>query len=170
MLNKISDLDARIRKIHSNTGLHPICDGIVDPVTYSSSDKKILWILKEVNSPEDDGGWDMREAIRNLKTESGLKKGWDKTFSSIVYVSYGIIYKKNWSEIPYLYDDPSIIDVLNKIAYINVKKVPGGSRTSPTELQLAYVVNRELLWDQIRVINPDIIIFGGTFYLFEIDI
>lgn len=166
MLEKLADIDSRIKQIASNA----ICDGIVDLDSYHAAPKKILWVLKEVNSEDDDGDWDLREAIRELKTEHGIKKGWDKTFSSIVYVTYGILHSKKWDEIPYTYDDPSVVDVLKSIAYINVKKFPGGARANPDEIRQAYLDNKELLWDQINLINPEIIIFGGTFYLFENDI
>ncbi len=67
---------------------------------------------------------------QNLKTEKGFKRGWGKTFSSIVYVSEGILNDSVWDDIPYVYNDPNVIDVLLKnIAFINLKKVAGVSKS-----------------------------------------
>ena len=93
----------------------------------------------------------MRDAIKDLKTEYGLKKGWDKTFTSIVYISEGILNKKKWAEIPDICDNPDTIDVLNNIAYINLKKVTGGSRAKVIELDEAYKIFKELLITQINL-------------------
>ncbi len=111
----------------------------------------------------------MRDAIKDLKTEYGLKKGWDKTFTSIVYISEGILNKKKWAEIPDICDNPDTIDVLNNIAYINLKKVTGGSRAKVIELDEAYKIFKELLITQINLIDADIIIFGGTYLYFKND-
>jgi hypothetical protein len=73
-------------------------------------------------------------------------------------------------EIPYYSDKPEIIDILKEIAYINVKKTSGNSTTHFSTLESAYKENKTLLFGQINKINPSIIIYGGTYYLFENDI
>ena len=37
-------------------------------------------------------------------------------------------------------------------------------------MENAYIENKKLLFEQINDINPSIIIYGGTYYLFENDI
>ena len=148
-----------------------IHDGVVDQESYSSAEKKILWILKEPHSDNDLTSWDMRGAISNdLRTVKGIKKGWDKTFTSIVYVTNGILKNKSWEEIPFINKEPQIIDELKKIAYINVKKTAGSAKTKPSVLKDYYVRSKEILLEQIETIDPDILIFGGTFYLFKDDL
>lgn len=144
-------------------------DGIVNFEKYSKTFPKILWILKEVNHDGDLENWDMTKILQDIKTDCGIEKGFEKTFAPIVYLSYGIINNKTWSEIPYHYDEPSIIDVLSQIAYINVKKTAGGSTIHYSSLERAYEENKKMLFEQINEINPDIIIYGGTHYLFEVD-
>lgn len=144
-------------------------DGIVNLEFYNKSETKILWILKEVNHDGDLDDWNMSKILQKLKTEYGVEKGFEKTFAPIVHLSYGIINKKKWSEVPYHYDEPSIIDILNQIAYINVKKTAGSSSIHFSSLEKAYKENKEMLYKQINEINPDIIIYGGTYYLFEND-
>ena len=144
-------------------------DGIINKEFYKNSNVKILWILKEVNHDGDISDWDMTEILQNIKTEKGMEKGWEKTFGPIVYTTYGILKKKTWDEIPYYSDVPEIIDILKEIAYINVKKTAGNSTTHFSTLEKAYTENKTLLFYQINKINPSVIIYGGTYYLFEKD-
>jgi hypothetical protein len=145
-------------------------DGIINAEFYKNSALKILWILKEVNHDGDISDWDMTEILQDIKTDKGMEKGWEKTFGPIVYTTYGILKNKMWDEIPYYSDKPEIIDILKEIAYINVKKTSGNSTTHFSTLESAYKENKTLLFGQINKINPSIIIYGGTYYLFENDI
>ena len=144
-------------------------DGIVNEFFYNKCPLKILWILKEVNHDGDLDEWNMCEILQDIKTNYGIEKGFARTFAPIVHLSYGLINRKKWTEVPYHYDDPNIIDILKNIAYINVKKTSGGSRIHNSSLQNAYNENQEKLYKQINSISPDIIIYGGTFHLFEKD-
>lgn len=147
-----------------------IYDGIVENSEYANSSLKILWILKEANSP-DNFDWDMRDALQNLKNESGkgLKYGWANTFTPIVYTTYGIFNDLIWENIESFNENQSIIDVLRKVAYINVKKIPGNSVSNWNEIKAYYDENKKALHEQIKIINPNIIIFGNTLGFFDND-
>ncbi|RZK11699.1 MAG: hypothetical protein EOO43_19160 [Flavobacterium sp.] len=64
----------------------------------------------------------------------------------------------------------SCFDVLQSIAYMNVKFTAGGSNVDHTKLEDAYLENKMELFRKINVINPDVIIYGGTYSLFKNDI
>ncbi|PKH50720.1 hypothetical protein CXF68_08455 [Tenacibaculum sp. Bg11-29] len=148
-----------------------VYDGIVDTEEYYSNSPKILWILKEVNCPGD-SNWDMRDALANNiknKNGKGIKSGWANTFNPIVYATYGILNNISWENMESVYSDQSIIDVLRKVAYINVKKEPGGSSSNPSEIKSYYNKNKAASHEQIKLINPDIIIFGNTLNFFDED-
>lgn len=146
-----------------------IFDGVVDYEQYSNASPKILWILKEANSEDSD--WTMREAIRDLKNKSGkgLKTGWANTFTSIVYATNGIFTGEDWDSMGNFNEDQSIIEVMEKVAYINVKKIPGGSDADWNLIKGYYSENKIALHEQIKLINPEIIIFGGTYNFFDDD-
>lgn len=148
----------------------PIIDGIVDIDEYISSEIKILWVLKEVNSPDDTDSWDLRGAIKGLKTERGMRKGWGKTFNPIVYVTNGILTNRIWQEIEHVNNRPEIIDDLRKVAYVNLKKIPGGGSVKYDKLHNQYNLHKEILLHQIRAYSPDVIICGGTFGLIKNDL
>ncbi len=153
----------------SYTGNNVIYDGIVDPEQYEGASPKILWILKEANSSDE--GWTMTDALNDLKHESGkgLKTGWANTFTPIVYTTNALFTDEDWDHMGNFNSDQSIIDVMQKTAYINVKKVPGGSKANWNEIKAYYSENKQALHQQIRQIAPDIIIFGGTYNFFDSD-
>ncbi len=154
-------------KENNNTA---IIDGIVDVDKYLKSPKKILWILKEVNSSNDPGDWSLTDTISNLKTKTGISKRWAHTFNPIVYTTYGILKNKLWDDIEYTYDNPNIIDCLKSIAYINIKKISGNSVANNNKLLEHYHKYKEIVLDQINYINPDIMIFGNTFWIMKEDL
>jgi hypothetical protein len=142
-------------------------DGIINNDKYNKTNPKILWILKEVNHDGDLENWDMTKILQDIKDEYGIEKGFEKTFAPIVHLSYGIIHRKSWTEVPNHYDKPEIIDILSQIAFINVKKTSGSSTIDNQTLENAYNQNKNLLFQQINEISPNIIIYGGTYHLFE---
>lgn len=143
-----------------------VYDGIIDIDTYSSLPKttpRILWILKEPNS-EDYSRWSYSDLLVNDRD------GWDGsilgiTFRRVIYTSYGIIHHQQYASLPSIKE---AYEVVKSIAYINLKKTPGTSVSSDSEIASAYQKNKELILKQINEYQPDILIFGNTMkYLFD---
>jgi len=155
------EIDEAIIRLRE-TGQFLVKDGIVDIDSYLKSSPKIMWVLKDVNSSEEDDDWDMKIAIKDLFTENGIKKGWDRTFNPIVYTTYGIQNNMLWDDIPNTNQKPEIIRCLNSISYINIKKNPGSSVSIYSELIAATDRFGEILVSQIELAEPEIIICGGT--------
>lgn len=145
----------------------PIYDGIVSPADFELVKPKILWILKEPNSLEEH--WDLRDRIKTLRENDRIAKGFERTFTRIVYATNAILNNIPWIE-NRIRTNPEMIDELRKIAYINVKKSAGDSKTNPVSLAESYVKSKKIIFEQIKLFKPDILIFGGTFYLFENDL
>ena len=158
--------DIIIKEIESlkNDNCTPIPDGIIDIKKYVNSDLKILWINKEVNSENDSDGWSLIDVIADMKTRFVAKDGWSKTFSPLTYVVYGILNNLVWDDIPNTNHKPEIAEVLQNIAYINLKKLPGKEIAVNTELKL-HLSKNEIVQKQIKLFAPDVIICGGTFDL-----
>jgi len=168
---KIKELDDKISNLKDiENRSTPILDGIVDINKYVTQDYKIMWILKEVNSVDDNDEWDLRDLITKLKQEYGILNGWAGTFNPIVYSTYGIVNNKFWNEIPNTDADPEIIDVLKQIAYVNIKKIPGGAVVNHTNLLNSYNIQKDILKSQIDLFEPNIIICGGTFSYIKNDL
>lgn len=159
-----------IKNIGKEWKLPPVFDGIVNEQKYQNSEIKIMWVLKDPNSTGEYGSYDLREAINTLKCEYGVRKEWGKTFNNIIYVTHGILNNAKWEDIPYPKNEPDIVDVLQNIAYINIKKIGGGAKSKDKEINEHYQKHKRLLLEQINEFNPDVVIFGSTYDYFKEDL
>jgi hypothetical protein len=129
-----------------------ILDGITNLEIYEKTSPKILWILKEANSP-DSSGWDMRP-YHNDKLKS--YKYWHRSYGLILGVSYALIHTdESFQEYKLI---PENTETMKNIAFINIKKTGGGASASNENLNDFYQKNKDLLFQQIVSIAPDIII------------
>ena len=152
-------------------------DGILNLETYNATSPKILWILKEGNyGKEYLGNTDSEEEYSSEEFEKefirikSIKEKyyndvtqyprWRFTFENICYISCGII-ENVWK-----FDDISNIEpdatidgkyYLNNIAFINVKKAPGGNKSDKNLISEGYLRHKDFILTQIETINPDII-------------
>lgn len=142
-------------------------DGIICPKKFGNHPKsklRVLWILKEANDP-DGGGWSLKDFLATRVDESeGLfhYSLWAATFGLVIKVSYGLLngfidYDKIEKDLK------KASEILDYIAVINIKKVPGGSRASLA--QIAEEINPQVILKQINEINPDIVIGGNTLWI-----
>ena len=161
---KQKQIDEQITSTHENCTF----DGIVNVEEYLKSPIKILWILKEVN---DEDGYNQRDAFNELvQTVSDTKslsntnrKAWWPTLDPIIYVSFQILNNfTTWQKVNYIQDEPLMVSVLRKIAYINLKKEPGGAVSEDYRISEGYEKAKEILKTQIDLIKPDVIIGGNT--------
>lgn len=151
-------------------------DGIINLGIYNATQPKILWVLKEGNwgddyfDTEEDHNDKTDEVINNIikkyyeddyYSDVTVYPKWRASFENIFYISHGII------EGVSKYDDMSNIDnkahidgkyYLNNIAFINIKKNPGGSRANSSRIAESYNRHKDFILKQINTINPDIII------------
>ena len=147
----------------------PIYDGIFDIATYHSEQMRILWILKEPYDEPDSsgGGWSFAQAFR----KNGISFAKSRTFQPIIYVSYGILNGfLSYDQMDDITDDPEMAQVLKRIAFINVKKLPGSTSTPWEVLEEAYDQNRDILLKQIETCEPNVVIGGNTLSYFSADL
>ncbi len=159
--------------VDTNGKCEPIIDGIVDIDEYLNSKFKVLWILKEPHDDKEDGfasggGWHFANdflAPSGFYKRMGLSRS---TWQPIVYVTYGMLNDfMNFDDMDYIRNNQSMTDIVRKIAVINVKKLPGFTRTNDFgPISLAYNKHKELLHKQIETYSPNIIIGGSTLHLF----
>lgn len=154
-------------------------DGVVQPKLYVNEPVKIMWVMKEINK-EDGDGYCQRDLfnrlINEIKEEAlhgvGRKK-WKMSLDPIIYITNqimrGCIHYSDVS-LPYITEDPSIVNVLQKIAYVNIKKIPGGATSNNNKLQEFYEKGKEIFFKQLEVANPDIVICGNTLRYFKNDL
>jgi len=171
---KCKDLESEIRKLNCGSlEIEPISDGVINPYEYFNANIKIIWILKESNDliNGSGGGWSLPEKINNLKNwQEQVKTGSYITFQRMIYSSFGILNNfMLWKEMPQIYEQ-TVFETFKKIGYINIKKCPGISNAYNPEIQKAYNTTKELLFKQLELYNPDIIIGGNTINYFLEDL
>ncbi|WP_299787068.1 hypothetical protein [uncultured Shewanella sp.] len=133
-------------------------DGIISAEHWDKSDVKVLFILKETNKAKQN----VVDAIsRALVTKSS---GWwrGKVLRRVGRWAYGLT---NYSgEIPSFKDAKSHGKSSTwNIAYINMRKTAGGRRTNKKTFSAHVKEYAPYIKRQVELINPDIVVLGGTF-------
>jgi hypothetical protein len=156
----------------ANKKIITVTDGIINPKVFEKEETKLLWILKEPNDEQSKEDWDMCEFLRcRSKKEKGLfnVSHWHASFGLICKISWGILEPaKTYNNVNKL-EGEDLAKVLDRIAFINIKKVAGKSvldyRVFHTYCERENAV--EKVNEQIAEINPNFIMCGNTFqYLY----
>ncbi|MDP7014847.1 MAG: hypothetical protein QGG36_03515 [Pirellulaceae bacterium] len=133
-------------------------DGILDEARWASSPRKTLFLLREAyekqRRPE---GFDQREKIRGW----GKPKG--KTLRAIANWAFAA-HRGTPSQIPVIMTDnkPERAEACLACAIVNVKKSGGESRSDLKQVAKFCKLDGDKIRDQIEMIDPEIIICGGT--------
>ncbi len=154
----------------SNDKIQPITDGIYSAKLYLESPIKVMWVLKEPYDDNDEngdpkgGGWSIPKDC--FGSEDALK---NKTWQQIIYTMYGLFNKLSWKQMEYIRDNKAMGEVLKQIAYINISKMPAQTNSSEAPICSYYKKWKQILWKQIDLYKPDVIVFGYTFEYFRND-
>jgi len=135
----------------------PISDGVINVELWCSSPLRVMWILKEPWDGEDSsgGGWSICADVLNVKPVSELGH---TTWHPIIYIAFGLFNNKTYAGMPCVRDMNSPEGVLRRLAFINVKKLPGvrwGAYT-PGILDW-YIRGRKIILEQIRAYCPHVV-------------
>lgn len=160
--NRINEIDEEIGKMRYEER-YAIPDGIVDIDEYLASNLKIMWILKEANSPDDDD-WDMRDALKDFY-EKEYKVDFRNTFDPIIRTTYGILQEKLTDGTFVL--NNTVISSLKNIAYVNIKKVAGGINAIDVKLKEFHKEYGNTLKKQIEYFQPNVIICAGSWHIID---
>lgn len=132
-----------------------IRDGIVDLMSWESSPRKVMFLLKEAYDRSGEG-FDLCEWIRDDKE--------DKTSSMWRRAAH-------WSHLVHSLDSPKSFEEISNVdaakslrssAIVNIKKSNGCSRSSDEDLKKYAREDKEYIKKQIKLINPQIVICGYT--------
>ncbi len=140
-----------------------IQDGIVDPTSWSKAGRKVLFVLREAyDSRPNSTGFDLRRKIRDEWKELKQKPTW----RNVANWAYAAHYTERDS-IPELTDQsrPLRARALLASAVINVKKSGGKKISDAIELAEYVRTDGDRLRRQIELVNPDLVICGGTWGL-----
>ena len=144
--------------------LAPIYDGVSDIEAYLKSSPKIMWILKEPYDGFDekgnplDGGYVLMEDLKENR-DTPLKS-MPLTIQRVIYTTYGIFTDYEYDDMGWYYE-PETYKYLFQIAYINLSKMPGGTKSG--SMTTKYQIWRDIVLKQFDLYKPDVMIFGNTF-------
>ena len=169
-LEKYIEFRAEESKI-AKSDYRPIKDGVADLNGYLTSNLKVAWILKEPWDDEDanhcpkGGGWSLvNDCFNHLTLESHKK---NPVWQKVAYVMYGFRNNQKWNDMPWIRNKPEMLYEIRSVAWLNACKMPGGKVSSDFNIHKGYInVWRPVLKEQLKVYNPDVIIFGKTFQHF----
>lgn len=150
----------------------PILDGVASLEQYLASSPRIMWILKE---PYDDtdkfdnpkgGGWSIPEECFGIDEIDWKIRSWQP----IIYSMYGLYNNLSWEEMDSIRDNNSMANILRQIAYININKMPALTHSSQSSIGDRYQEWKPILFKQIELYKPEVMIFGGTLDYFWPDL
>lgn len=158
IIEKQNLLIEKWKQEHANKGyVNFISDGILDYELWTSSDLKICLFLKE--------------AYGDYKSLQNLFKDWGKAkyqlWNNASYWIYGInyVYKDNF--IPDYdkckCDSEECYKLLQSASVVNIKKSNGVECSDEKDLIIYIDTDSEFLLEELELINPNIIICGGTY-------
>lgn len=168
--NKQKEMHEKIREYAQKNGLdeekEPIFDGVADIEGYLSSSPKIMWLLKEPYDLDGYGNWALTGYILNDKDAWKSMDMW----KLMIQINFGIRNNLNWDDMDWIENDPKMAEELKKMAYINISKMPGDTASSHTHLWECYNFWKNILFEQIELYKPNVIIFGNTFQFLKKDL
>lgn len=151
--------------------LEPMCDGVADIQGYLSTSPKIMWILKEPwgeytpSGKIRGGGWSFTDHFLDNEVWKD-----EAMWKVIIQINHAIHKNVNWGELDYIDGNQEMIDELKRTAYINLSKMPAETSSSPNHLEQCYPIWKDIVFEQIDLYEPDVIIFGYTFPYFRDDL
>ena len=135
-----------------------------------------MWILKEPYDDWDDdgtpcgGGWTFFRDVAKGKTLAQVANA-NPALRNVAYASRAILDGVgSYSELPWISDSPADYErALRSIAFVNVGKMPAGRTTSEERLTACYTQWKDILFEQIELYDPNILVFGNTLQCFAPD-
>lgn len=138
-------------KLHRS---HFVPDGIADEDSYRSSNPKLMFILKEVNSNSSD--WDLRDFLRSGKKS----ETWENVARWVIGIRK-IGQDFEWKKLQNITQSQRV-EALSSICAINLKKSPGGHTTNNDELEKTANEDVDYLNSQFSLYDSDIIVCCGS--------
>ena len=137
-----------------------ITDGIIDQVLWNESDSKVMFLLKEAyDSKNNSGSWDLTKLIKK-RGVSG------RTFKPMAQWAYGVQNLLNGKGIaPYIDNSKEVEESLLSSSIVNLKKSGGKKTSSKTDLMKYVDEDWDLLYSQIELISPRVVVCGKTWPL-----
>ena len=150
--------------------VEPIYDGVVDAEAYLAAKPKVMWVLKEPYDDFDDdgtpygGGWTMFTDFESDGKSLADSLNRNAALRNVTYASYAIQNDAaSYAELPWITDSPKEYErAIKSVAYANIGKMPGQTTTPTEHLREICKEWKDILFRQIELYDPEVIIVCGT--------
>lgn len=140
---------------------HFVPCGVVDEDAYGASRPRVMFLLKEVNDPGHDKTWTLPGFLRG-QVEKGIE-GQYRMWREVGTWVHGLR-----SGFPKFKDaQAGRVEGLRAIAVTNLKKSGGGGQADMEKVEEVAKRDRELWEEEIRIMDPDLIVCGNTYWIIE---
>lgn len=154
-----ADLFSRWRASNTDYQDHFVEDGIIDPAKWIQTGTRILFILRETNRYRSS----MAALIHKACTTHPSSKLWDRpTFHNVGRWAHGILHTTEESSPSFDVAHKNRKTALLACAFMNLKKTTGGARATAA-VEHATLRDAIFLREQIELINPQVVVCGGTY-------
>ena len=143
---------------------HFVPCGVVDQEAYESSTPKLVFLLKEVNDPKQTPGWSMVGFLQD-QVKRGLSR---QSIKPVMWKELGIWSYAIHNNFPRYRDintDQAAAEGLKCVGMTNLKKSGGGGKAIDRVIREYAAKTIELWKSELEIMNPDIIICCGTFWI-----
>lgn len=158
MSKKNAQLDQLFKAWKKEYGTHEnfIKDGIISENRYEKARRKVLFIAKEPNDP-DQKATDYREWWNRE-----LRLGFSYRIAEWAYgfLNDFPVYDEIWPKVDGKYDSGRAMEAIQSIAFMNIKKSGGGGEANNNTIDEHLEKYSEHIKEQISIIAPEIIILG----------
>jgi len=165
---KIETFNQKMKAHYNNEKL--AIDGIINFELFNNSKPKILWILKEGYG---EGCGILDKSYSHYISEFSFGQPFPSSsnmWNIITYTNYGIFKNLKYEDIGDLREEEKIFVALKACAIINLKKILGESTSNDKVIKRHYEQHKDIINEQIALIDPDIVICGKTFEHFKGDL
>ena len=92
------------------------------------------------------------------------------TLRNVAYASWGLLEGKTRdADIPWIKNRPDVANALLRVCYLNTGKMPARTSTPEAQLRKIHGQWRDIVLEQIRLADPDLLIFAGTLQVWAAD-
>lgn len=146
-----------------NPNEHFVPCGVVNEEAYESSSPKLVFVLKEPNDPRQTSGWSIVGFIQDQVKEGLSGRPIYPMWKVIGIWSYAI--HNGFPRYGDINTVQNAVEGLKCIGMTNLKKSGGGSTANNRAIREYAEKTKELWKSELEIMNPDIIVFCGTFWI-----
>jgi hypothetical protein len=138
-------------------GEHLIDCGLVDEAAYGSAAMRVVWVLKEAVDEKQTHGWSLPGYF--LDVAEGRRPP-SRTARPLGALTWGLLH----GSASYAAAREHMGAGLRALGVTNLKKSGGPSSSRWSIIAKAANRTRELWMEELRVMDPDVVVCGGTFW------